>query len=113
MIVNGVSYGTPQQTNAGFSSFSSLDPSGSVGKTIVAYDSDFGVLALIVQPNGAQNGLTIGSIRNDLSSAGFNDALLFDGSSSATLVTGAGTVVKPAAWKNATINAGIGFKIPH
>gem|GEM_PF-4593645 len=56
--------------------------------------------------------MTLTDIRNYLSRHGYNNAIAFDGSSSATLVVNKLIQIAPANYKNSTIDVGIGFKAP-
>jgi hypothetical protein len=102
-----------QRSNAGFASFSQLDQAtnNGVGKVLIAYNSNQDALAIIVQPNGVQDGMSLSSLRDQLVTAGFDDALEFDGSSSATLVRNGQVQIAPtASYKNNSIEVGIGIK---
>jgi len=79
-----------------------------VGKSILAYDSNTGTIMLVVQQNGT-NGMNLTQIRDYLAGLGFNNAISFDGSSSATLIKDNSTLVQPSNIKNNTIPSGIIF----
>lgn len=105
-----------QRSNATFGGFVSKYERGgdfSTGKVIVAYNSQSGAFKIAVQPDGASSGRSLGAIRNNLIRQGYDNAVAYDGSSSATLVTSRGTVFSPAPYKNNTIGTGIGFRAPN
>ncbi len=77
-----------------------------VGKSIFAYNSKTGKIMLIVQEDG-QKGMTLDQIRDNLIKQGYDNAISFDGSNSATLVQDQQTLVTPGLKKNATIPSGI------
>jgi len=93
-----------QRSNAGFP----LQDNDQVGKSILAYDSNTGTIMLVVQQNGT-NGMNLTQIRDYLAGLGFNNAISFDGSSSATLIKDNSTLVQPSNIKNNTIPSGIIF----
>lgn len=102
-----------QRSNNGYAAYEAKYERGadySTGKVIVAYSVNSDVLAFVVQPNDAKLGMSIGAIRDRLYSAGFNNAVAFDGSSSATLVRNGAVQVQPAYYKNAVMNVGIGAR---
>lgn len=136
MIVNGLKYGSTnlyepgvtspltgdpgksssallQRSNSGFAVIESKYEQGgnfSMGKVIIGYSSKSDAFALVVQADGAKVGMSMSAIRDRLYSAGFDNALAFDGSSSATLIRNNAIQVKPAIYKNGSIDVGIGFK---
>lgn len=105
-----------QKSNLTFSSFMNKYETGGyfgTGKVIVAYNSQTGTFKVAVQPDDAASGRSMSAIRDSLIRQGYDNAVAFDGSSSATLVTPSGTIVSPAAYKNNTIGTGIGFRVPN
>jgi len=120
LIIDGLRYGPEKvfdssnnlvvQSNLGYASWTQ-EPD-STGKVILAYSSRNDHLAIAFQPDGAANGKSITEIQNYLAARGYDNALAFDGSSSATLVVRQSVVFSPAYYKNASINIGIGVTLP-
>lgn len=90
-----------------------------IGKSIVAFNSKTNDFLVISQQNGVQ-GMTLDEIRDYLISKGFDNALSFGGSTSATMVSNspslipkgtfrAQTTVAPDTRKNNTIPVGATF----
>ena len=102
-----------QRSNAGFAAYSNLPGGGvSTGKVIIAYNDSSDQIAIAVQPDNATDGISLSDIRDHLDQMGYNNAIAFDGSSSATLVMWQHVSVAPVSYKDATINVGIGVKVP-
>jgi hypothetical protein len=118
LIVNGLKYGEQniydsrgqllEKFSPGLTSDISTGPN--VGKTIIAYNDTTEQLAVIV--DSGESGRSYFAARDYLYSNGFNNALVFDGSTSSTLVYSGQLVVSPASYKDATINVGIGVQLP-
>jgi hypothetical protein len=96
-----------QRNNETFRDASARPPE--TGKTIVAYCSQKKMLLVAVQPNGAAPGQTHSALASTLAQRGFDSAVFFDGSDSATLVVDGKLEVTPGARKNDSIDVGIGF----
>ncbi|AGC45592.1 hypothetical protein MYSTI_04294 [Myxococcus stipitatus DSM 14675] len=82
----------------------------STGKTILAHDRDTGVTYAIVQGD-SERGKSLSEIRDALDKLGVDDAVLFDGSDSSTLVRDGDIVVDPDGWKNAMMPYGLNLKV--
>ncbi len=93
-----------QRSNQGYA----LQNDKSIGKSIVAFNSKTNDFLIISQQNGVE-GMTMDEIRNDLISKGYDNALSYDGSTSATMVTNNNVIVSPAKNKNSTIPVGATF----
>jgi RHS repeat-associated protein len=104
-----------QRSNSGYA----LQNDKAIGKSIVAFNSKTNDFLIISQQNGI-SGMTLDEIRDYIISKGFDNALSFDGSTSATLVSNspslipvgtykAQTIVTPAKHKNNTIPVGATF----
>lgn len=61
---------------------------------------------LVVQEDGTE-GMTLTQIRDHLIGLGYDNAISFDGSNSATLVQDKTVVVEPGSKKNNTIPSGV------
>lgn len=96
-----------QRSNATFLSANGLPPS--TGKTIVAYCRAKRMLLVAVQPHGSGPGQTHSTLAFALAQRGFESAVFYDGSDSATLIVDGGIVVRPGNRKNNTIDVGLGF----
>jgi len=99
-----------QRNNLGYADWASR-PLGT-GKTAIGYNPDTGEFMLAIQPDGSRQGMSIDALRDEFSNRGFSDALLFDGSDSSMIVKQRGLFVPPGAFKNNTIEIGIGFRLP-
>ena len=132
IIINGLPYGEKNEYKKG--SPNNLPSTGSVdekdkkylttksskgykpqnvidkGKSILAYNSRTNSILLIVQENGV-NGMTLDQIKSDLIKRGYNNAISFDGSSSATLIKDDKIIVDPAFYKDNSIPSGIQFSV--
>ncbi len=97
-----------QRSNRTFQDVNSRPPA--TGKTIIAYCAVKRTLLVAVQPHGASPGQTHESITSALAQQGFEVAVFFDGSDSATLVFDGKLVVAPGDRKNRTIDIGVGFR---
>ncbi|WP_300601843.1 DUF6443 domain-containing protein [Niabella sp.] len=95
-----------QRSNAGYPKQDNAE----VGKSIVAYNSKTGAFMLVVQQDGVQ-GLTLTQIRDYLVREGFNNAVSFDGSNSATLLRDGAIFAAPGDVKNNTIPSGVRFQV--
>jgi RHS repeat-associated protein len=95
-----------QRSNAGFSS----QDKASLGKTVIGYNSQTGALMIVSQQDGTK-GMTLSQIRDYLFNLGYNNALSFDGSNSATLVKDDNVLTTPSYLKNNGIPSGIKFQI--
>jgi hypothetical protein len=95
-----------QRSNAGYPK----QDNRTVGKSILAYNSKAKSTMIIVQENGVE-GMTLTEIRDRLISLGYDNAISFDGSNSATLVKDDKIIVNPARIKNNTIPSGITFGV--
>ena len=104
-----------QRSNAGFPDQNSK----SKGKSIVAFNSKTNMFLLITQEDG-KNGMNLDEIRNYIKSLGYDNALSFDGSGSAGLVSNSpdlipkGTyapqvIVQPDGYKDNAIPGGATF----
>ena len=79
------------------------------GRIGIASSFATGVLLVFAQPQGTKPGLSVDQLRDKLSDAGFNDAVLLDGSDS-VMVTRAGTRrIKQGPFKNRVTSVGLGF----
>lgn len=90
-----------QNSSAGFP----LQNNSTVCKIILAFDNK-GNFMIVSQENGVE-GLTLDGIRNELIKNGYNNAVSFDGSTSATLVKDKKIITKPDSRKNNSIPVGI------
>ena len=98
-----------QRSNA---TFTSLQNEGvGVGIPVVAYDRDEDVLIILVQDEGNSGGLDLRGIRDLLIRRGADDAVAFDGSTSASLVVDQTIVVSPSFYKNNTIPFGLTIRV--
>jgi hypothetical protein len=96
-----------QRNNETFRSANARPPT--TGKTILAYSSENRMLLVAVQPDGAGPGETHGSLALALAQRGFDSAVFFDGSTSATLMVDGKLEVAPAKVKDDSIDVGVGF----
>jgi hypothetical protein len=138
LIVNGLKYGTEniyqlgtplaaprsgppgqysgsllQRSSAAFTDFvTDYEQRGyyGTGKVIVAHSTQSGALAVVVQPHSVANGVSLSDVRDRLFQAGFDNAIAFDGSDSATLLRSGAVAIAPAYLKDATIPTGIGIR---
>lgn len=85
-----------------------LQNSNTVGKSIVAFNSKTNDFLLIVQQDGVQ-GMTMDRIRDYIISKGFDNAISFDGSTSATLMSNNNITIAPSERKNNSIPTGATF----
>ncbi len=85
-----------------------LQNSTTVGKSIVAFNSKTNDFLLIVQQDGV-SGMTLDQIRDYIISKGFDNAVSFDGSTSATLMSNNTVTVSPSERKNNSIPTGATF----
>jgi len=95
-----------QRSNGGYPN----QDNNKVGKSILAYSSTKKSTMLVVQQNDV-NGMTLTQIRDELASKGYDNAISFDGSSSATLVKDDKTLVTPAGYKDNSIPSGVQFTV--
>lgn len=95
-----------QRSNAGYPK----QDNATVGKSILAYNSKTGAFMLAVQQDDTQ-GMTLTEIRDRLAGLGYDNAISFDGSTSATLVKDQSIMVQPSSTKNNTIPSGVKFKV--
>ena len=93
-----------QRSNAGYK----FQNTSTMGKSIIAFNSQTGQFMVVVQEHGS-NGMTLDEIRDSLINQGFDNALSFDGSNSATLVQDGNVLVQPATTKDNTIPSGATF----
>jgi hypothetical protein len=96
-----------QRSNNTFASADKRPPS--TGKTFIASSSLFRRLIIGVQQHGLLPGQTHDYIAQNLLRNGFESAVFFDGSDSATLMVDGAMVVMPAQRKDETNTLGIGF----
>ena len=80
-----------------------------MGKIIIAFNTANNDVLLITQEHGVE-GMTLDEIRDKLIEHGYDNALSFDGSDSATLVTDDEIVIEPASAKNRAIPSGATFQ---
>ena len=73
-----------------------------MGKNIVAYNSSTNTAALFIQPDGA-SGYSLQRVRAYIRAAGYDNAVLFDGSGSTSLRYLGKAVVKPELLREAFI----------
>jgi hypothetical protein len=81
-----------------------------LGKVVMGIQRDSGLLIIVVEQQGAA-GLNLSDIRNSFVSLGVSDALAWDGSDSATLVTDSVVRVAPGDTKNNRMPVGAGFRL--
>jgi hypothetical protein len=79
------------------------------GKTIVAYCSQKRALLIAVQADGEGPGQRHSALASVLAQRGFDAAVFYDGSDSATLAVDGKVIVRPGQRKDDTIDVGIGF----
>lgn len=79
------------------------------GKNIVAYNSRANTAALFIQPDGA-SGYSVQTLRAYIGAAGYDYAVLFDGSGSTSLRFLGKAIVKPDLIREVFIPLGIGFR---
>jgi hypothetical protein len=80
------------------------------GKNIVAYNSKTNTGALFVQPDGTK-GHTLQDVRAFIKLAGYDYAVMFDGSGSTSLRYRGKTLVNPEILREGVIPLAIGFKV--
>jgi Phosphodiester glycosidase len=80
------------------------------GKNIVAYDSKRNITALFIQPHAA-SGYSLQSVRSFINAAGYNYAVLFDGSGSTSLRYKGKAIVSPTIDRELLIPLAIGFRM--
>lgn len=97
-----------QRSNSGFKDQENRGDNS--GKVVIGLEKDNNFIVIIAQQDGV-NGMKLSEIRDLLLKMGVENALSFDGSTSATLVKDNNVVVTPSSSKNATIPTGIGFRI--
>ncbi len=97
-----------QRSNAGFADQEARG--NRLGKVVVGIERESNTLIIVAQEDG-ENGMKLSEIRDSLSNLGVDDALAWDGSDSATLVTDSTVQVSPGKMKNNTIPAGAGFRL--
>jgi hypothetical protein len=83
----------------------------SQGKTAVGIHRSSGCLFVICQQDGASTGMNIRTLITRLQTMGVDDAVLCDGSDSATLIVDRTVHVAPADYKNNSIPTGILFRL--
>lgn len=98
-----------QRSNAGFAALDALGPL--VGKVITALDRQQGIFFILVQQDRAAPGMTLTEIRDALLRLGVDDALAWDGSTSATLVRNDKVVIAPSGVKDRMIGYGMGLQV--
>jgi hypothetical protein len=81
-----------------------------MGKSILAYNSKTNAFLLAVQPHGVE-GMNLDQIRDYLSNLGYDNAISFDGSDSATLIRDANIMVQPDFKKDNTMPTGVIFSV--
>lgn len=111
LMINGMPYGAEkkydqngkmiQNSSAGYP----LQNDSSVGKTILAFNSD-GTFMIVSQQDGT-SGMNLDQIRDHLISKKFTNAISFDGSTSAALIQDGKVIVKPTARKDNSIPVGL------
>lgn len=79
------------------------------GKNIVAYNSKRNVAAIFVQRDG-KAGYKLESVRDYIRNAGFDYALMYDGSRSASLNYRGNQIISPGIDRQILIPLGIGFR---
>lgn len=95
-----------QRSNAGYDGQNNV----LLGKSIVAYNSKTNAFMLVVQENG-RVGLDLTGIRDYLSGKGYDNAISFDGSDSATLIKDGDIMVAPNEYKDNAIPSGVNFQL--
>lgn len=80
------------------------------GKNIVAYNSQMNVAALFIQSDGAI-GHSLQVVRAFIRAAGYDNAVMFDGSGSTSLRYLGKAVIGPELLREPLIPLGIGFKV--
>ena len=95
-----------QRSNAGYP----LQDNATVGKTVLGYNSKTKAFMLVSQQHGV-NGMTLTQIRDYLSEKGYDNAISFDGSDSATLVNDNSIMTTPSGGKNNAIPSGVNFQV--
>ena len=98
-----------QRSNSGFTALDRLG--ADVGLVAMGLDADLDIMVIAVQPDGAKNGKTLSALRDAFVRMGLENAVAWDGSTSATLVVDSRKVVQPARYKNNSIPVGIGFRV--
>ncbi|GHV14865.1 hypothetical protein FACS1894169_04660 [Bacteroidia bacterium] len=91
-----------EKSNTGYA----MQNHAKMGKSILAYNSRTNRIMIIVQPHGIE-GMTLDQLREYLIERGYDNAISFDGSSSATLVKDQRVIVQPALEKDETIPIGL------
>jgi RHS repeat-associated protein len=95
-----------QRSNAGYP----LQDNATVGKTILGYNSKTHSFMLVSQQDGS-NGMTLTQIRDYLLGLGFDNAISFDGSNSATMVNDNRVMTEPSGSKDNAIPSGVKFQV--
>ena len=99
VIINGVKF---DEKALGYAKQNKCD----VGKSIFAYNSKNNSIMLVTQQNGVA-GMTLDEIRDYLFGLGYDNAISFDGSGSATLVQDQKVIVSPDWYRNLLMPTGI------
>lgn len=79
------------------------------GKAIIALCAKSYIVYVAVQPDGSSNGMTVDATRDYLAAAGFDDAVLLDGSDSVMLYRNRNFLVSPGSMKNRINKSAIAF----
>ncbi|MDH5381450.1 MAG: phosphodiester glycosidase family protein, partial [Cyclobacteriaceae bacterium] len=108
LIINGQKFGESSEEGVIHSTGYWTQNSNSVGKVIVAMNSETGALMIVVSPDELESGgMTLDEIRDRLANLGYNNALSFDGGSSSSLIKNDETIVAPWWIKDYTIPTGL------
>lgn len=83
----------------------------STGKTVIAHSSTEKKLLILVQSNGASNGITMDDLRDKLHGVGIDNAVFLDGSDPAMLFHHHSFFIRQGPNKDETNTIGIGFSI--
>jgi hypothetical protein len=79
------------------------------GRIGIASSVTTGLILVFAQPQGTKPGLTLDKLRDKLSDAGFEDAVLLDGSDSVMLTRDGTTLIRQGSFKNRVTSIGLGF----
>ena len=107
--INKKSFQSEQLFSPGLESLQK-EKSKATGLTVMGIDKFAGYLYLVVKPNG-ESSLDITQIRDILLNKGVKDAIVWDGSTSSTLIRDSTIIVTPSPKKDNTMMFGVGFRI--
>jgi hypothetical protein len=97
-----------QRSSRHFAYMDGLGPE--IGKVVLALNRKADTLLVIVQPNDAEPGIRLETLREKLVAVGTNDAVFMDGSDSALLVVNGVFHVLQAENKDELTTIGLGFR---